>query len=150
MVPYVQATGGKGFHVVAPLTGKTTFDEIRTAIRDLADTAARADPHWLTTEHRIDKRGNRVFLDTNRNSYGQTMITPYSLRARLGAPAAPLNLSELARATPDGYGLSNMHRRLARKKDPWTNLAKRSTTLHASHERPSERNYSRPGSAPFK
>lgn len=132
LVPYVQATGGKGFHVVAPLTGKTTFDEVRTAIRDLAETAVRADPDWLTTEHRKDKRGDRVFLDTNRNAYGQTMIAPYSLRARPGAPAAtPLNVSELPGATPNGYGLSNMRRRLAQKKDPWSDLARRSTTLHA-------------------
>lgn len=121
--PHVQGTGGKGFHVVAPLTGKTSFDEVRAATREMAENAAREDPQWLTTEHRKGKRGDRIFLDTNRNAYGQTMIAPYSLRARAGAPAAtPLELSELKRATPRGFGLSNMSRRLAQRSDPWSRI----------------------------
>jgi bifunctional non-homologous end joining protein LigD len=122
LVPHVQATGGKGFHVVAALTGEVDFDQVRAAAREMADDAANEDER-LTTEQRKDKRGDRVFLDTNRNAYGQTMIAPYSLRARAGAPAAtPLERSELARANPRGYGLANMTRRLAQKRDPWADL----------------------------
>ena len=123
--PAVQATGGRGFHVVAPLAGTAGFDEIRARAREMADQAVRDDDR-LTTEQRKDKRGDRVFLDTNRNAYGQTMIAPYSLRARPGAPAAtPLDLGELARATPQSYGLANMARRLAQKTDPWAELDRR-------------------------
>lgn len=122
--PYLHATGGKGFHVVAPLDARTGFDEVRTAMQEMTAAAAREEPDRLTVEYRKDKRGNRVFLDTNRNAYAQTVIAPYSPRARPGAPAAtPLNLSELSRATPDGFGFANMHRRLARKIDPWSDLA---------------------------
>jgi bifunctional non-homologous end joining protein LigD len=123
LAPYVQATGGRGFHVVAPLTAQATFDEVRAAIRDLADTAAREDPDWLTTEQRKDQRGNRVFLDTNRNAYAQTMIAPYSLRARQGAPAAtPLRLGELSKAIPNGFGLTTMRHRLDTTGDPWADM----------------------------
>jgi bifunctional non-homologous end joining protein LigD len=121
--PHLQATGGKGFHIAAPLNGDRGFDEIRSQVRELADRAARDDPQRLTTEQRKNKRGDRIFLDTNRNAYGQTMIAPYSLRARHGAPAAtPLDLEELGRANPRSYGLSNMARRLAQKSDPWRDL----------------------------
>ncbi|TDD04328.1 ATP-dependent DNA ligase [Saccharopolyspora terrae] len=121
--PHLQATGGKGFHIAAPLNGDHGFDEIRSQVRELADRAARDDPQRLTTEQRKNKRGDRIFLDTNRNAYGQTMIAPYSLRARPGAPAAtPLDLEELGRANPRSYGLSNMARRLAQKSDPWRDL----------------------------
>lgn len=121
--PHLQATGGKGFHIAAPLNGDHGFDEIRSQVRELADRAARDDPQRLTTEQRKNKRGDRIFLDTNRNAYGQTMIAPYSLRARPGAPAAtPLDLDELGRANPRSYGLSNMARRLAQKSDPWRDL----------------------------
>ncbi|TDD87562.1 ATP-dependent DNA ligase [Saccharopolyspora karakumensis] len=121
--PHLQATGGKGFHIAAPLTGDRVFDEVRAQVRELAERAAREDPERLTTEQRKNKRGDRIFLDTNRNAYGQTMIAPYSLRARPGAPAAtPLDLDELGRANPRSYGLTNMARRLAQKSDPWRDL----------------------------
>ncbi|MEV5538281.1 non-homologous end-joining DNA ligase [Saccharopolyspora shandongensis] len=121
--PHVQATGGRGFHIAAPLRGDRGFDEVRAAIRELAEAMARDEPDRLTVEQRKDKRGDRIFLDTNRNAYGQTMIAPYSLRARPGAPAAtPLDLDELGRVTPQSYGLANMARRLAQKDDPWADL----------------------------
>ncbi|SDY41515.1 bifunctional non-homologous end joining protein LigD [Saccharopolyspora shandongensis] len=121
--PHVQATGGRGFHIAAPLRGDRGFDEVRAAIRELAEAMARDEPDRLTVEQRKDKRGDRIFLDTNRNAYGQTMIAPYSLRARPGAPAAtPFDLDELGRVTPQSYGLANMARRLAQKDDPWADL----------------------------
>jgi bifunctional non-homologous end joining protein LigD len=132
LAPHVQATGGRGFHVVAPLTARAHFDEVRAAMREMADSAAREDPGRLTTEQRKDKRGDRIFLDTNRNAYGQTMIAPYSLRARPGAPGAtPLELSELSRVTPRDYGLANMARRLAHKADPWADLDAEAARLSA-------------------
>ncbi|MCX2731683.1 non-homologous end-joining DNA ligase [Saccharopolyspora sp. NFXS83] len=121
--PYLQATGGKGFHVVAPLAGRRAFDEVRAAVRELAQDAVRDDPGRLTTEQRKDRRGDRLFLDVGRNAYGQTMIAPYSLRARDGAPAAtPLEFAELSKAAPQTYGLGNLPRRVARKADPWADV----------------------------
>ncbi|MGP4021413.1 non-homologous end-joining DNA ligase [Saccharopolyspora sp. 5N708] len=123
LAPHVQATGGRGFHIAAPLRAERGFDEVRAAVRELAEQAVRDEPERLTVEQRKAKRGNRIFLDTNRNAYGQTMIAPYSLRARPGAPAAtPLDLDELTRVTPRSYGLANMARRLAQKDDPWAGL----------------------------
>lgn len=123
LAPHLQTTGGKGFHVVAPLAGRRGFDEVRAAVRDMAQEAVRAAPDRLTTEQRKDERGDRIFLDVGRNAYGQTMIAPCSLRARDGAPAAtPLDFAELSKATPRSYGLRNLPRRLARKADPWSDL----------------------------
>ncbi|MDR7300462.1 non-homologous end-joining DNA ligase [Haloactinomyces albus] len=123
LAPHVQATGGKGFHVVAPLAAEADFDRVRGWADDIAEEAVREDPERLTTEQRKNKRGDRIFLDINRNAYAQTMIAPYSLRARSGAPAAtPLEPGELTRVTPGGYGLANMARRLRRKHDPWAEI----------------------------
>jgi bifunctional non-homologous end joining protein LigD len=118
--PYVQATGGRGFHVLAPLDGSADFDDARDLAKDLADRLAGRDPDRLTTAIRKERRGKRIFLDVNRNAYGQTSIAPYSLRARPGAPVAtPLDWSELGRATPARYDPGRIRRRLARKADPW-------------------------------
>lgn len=130
--PHIQATGGSGFHIAAPLDASTPFDEVRAFAGDMAANAVNADPERLTTEQRKNKRDGRIFLDINRNAYGQTMIAPYSLRARAGAPAAtPLDWSELSRTSPQGHGLSNLPRRLAKKRDPWAGLAQHASDLSA-------------------
>jgi bifunctional non-homologous end joining protein LigD len=118
--PFVQATGGRGFHVVAALDGSEDYEYVRELARDLADHVAEQDPDRLTMAPRKERRGDRIFLDVNRNAYGQTSIAPYSLRARPGAPVAtPLDWSELGRATPDRYDPRGIRRRLARKSEPW-------------------------------
>lgn len=133
LAPFVQATGGRGFHVAAPLDATTDFDTVRELARLAADQLATDDPNRLTTAQRKDKRGGRIFLDTNRNAYGQTFIAPYSLRARPGAHVAtPLDWTELGRARPDGYDLTRIRRRLARKADPWHDIhARAASATHA-------------------
>ncbi|MQM27374.1 ATP-dependent DNA ligase [Glycomyces sp. NEAU-7082] len=121
--PFLQSTGGRGFHVVAPLDRSQDHRFVRDLAGDLAAHLARSAPDALTVQQRIDKRGHRVFLDVNRNGRGQTFVAPYSLRARPGAGVAtPLDWNELGRATPDGHTIASMRRRLARKRDPWADL----------------------------
>lgn len=45
---------------------------------------AASEPDLLTVQQRIAKRGDRIFLDVDRNGRGQTFVAPYSLRARPG------------------------------------------------------------------
>lgn len=123
LTPHVQATGGRGFHVVAALDGSEDFDHVRSVAQDLADRLVARDPDRLTTAARKERRAGRVYLDVNRNAYGQTFVAPYSLRARPGAPVAtPLEWSELGRVTPDRYRPPGIRRRLARKADPWAGI----------------------------
>jgi bifunctional non-homologous end joining protein LigD len=123
LTAFVQATGGRGFHVVTPLDCSGDYDLVRTFAREAADHLASRDPDRLTTQQRKDKRGDRIFLDSNRNGYAQTFVAPYSVRARAGAPVAtPLDWSELGRAVPNGFDIKKIKGRLARKADPWRDL----------------------------
>jgi bifunctional non-homologous end joining protein LigD len=120
---YVQATGGRGFHVVTPLDASAGYDEVRDLARGIADHAASEDPDRLTTAIRKESRGGRIFLDINRNGYAQTFIAPYSLRARPGAAVAtPLDWSELGGAEPNGFDPRRIQRRLGQKVDPWRKI----------------------------
>ncbi|MFF8598041.1 non-homologous end-joining DNA ligase [Streptomyces sp. NPDC015232] len=89
-------TGSRGLHVVVPLRRGETFDEVRAFARELADLLAARHPDELTTAARKKDRGERLYLDVQRNGYGQTAVAPYAVRARPGAPvAAPLDWAEL-------------------------------------------------------
>jgi bifunctional non-homologous end joining protein LigD len=93
---FVMTTGSRDLHVVVPLDGGTDFPTVRAFAQNVASVLVSRYPKELTIEQRKDRRQGRVFVDTLRNSYGQTMVSPYSVRAKPGAPVAtPLDWDEL-------------------------------------------------------
>jgi bifunctional non-homologous end joining protein LigD len=84
----LMTTGSRGLHIVVPLNGRHDFDEVRQFARDVADTLAAGHPDRLTTAARKKDRGDRLYLDVQRNGYAQTAVAPFTVRARPGAPVA--------------------------------------------------------------
>jgi bifunctional non-homologous end joining protein LigD len=113
--PFLMLTGGKGIHVVAPLTPKANWDGTRRFARAVAHAMAKADPDRYVAKASKAARQGRIFLDWMHKGDGQTAIAPYSPRARQGAPvAAPLDWASLSRiSAADRYDLNAMRRRLA-------------------------------------
>ncbi|MEL7157841.1 MAG: non-homologous end-joining DNA ligase [Actinomycetota bacterium] len=108
------ATGSKGFHVWTRLDGSQGFDRVSLAARALAGLACAREPDALTTEFLKKNRAGRVFVDWLRAAPTATVVVPFSLRPRPGAPAAvPLRWEELDDADPDGWGLGRLDDRLA-------------------------------------
>ncbi|MFE7270495.1 non-homologous end-joining DNA ligase [Streptomyces sp. NPDC057623] len=92
----LMTTGSRGLHVVVPLKGDQDFDQVRAFARDVADTLVEAHPDRLTTAARKKDRGDRLYLDVQRNAYAQTAVAPFTVRPRPGAPVAtPLTWAEL-------------------------------------------------------
>jgi bifunctional non-homologous end joining protein LigD len=136
LVPFLQTSGSRGFHVVAPLRADAGFEEVSALAADAAELLAGRDPERLTVERRKAKRGERLFLDTGRNAYAQTAVAPYSVRPKDGAPVAtPIDWAELARTEPQSYNLRNLPRRLARKEDPWRAMDERARPFGRARER---------------
>ncbi|MEU9351116.1 non-homologous end-joining DNA ligase [Streptomyces griseoloalbus] len=89
-------TGSRGLHVVVPLSGHHDFDDVRAFAREVADVLTDAHPDRLTTAARKKDRGDRLYLDVQRNAYAQTAVAPYTVRALPGAPVAtPLSWDQL-------------------------------------------------------
>jgi len=138
LVPFVQTTGSRGLHVVAPLDRRADFDAVRAFARDVADVVAANDPQHLTTEQRKEKRRGRIYIDIMRNAYAQTQVAPYAVRPRPGAPVAtPLEWRELAggRMGPQRFSMKGVIRRLARRNDPWADIASRARALGKARRR---------------
>ncbi|OBJ04510.1 ATP-dependent DNA ligase [Mycobacterium alsense] len=129
---YVQTTGSRGLHVVAPVRADTDFDTARQFARDVAEVVAADDPAHRTVEARKDKRGDRVYLDIMRNAYAQTAVAPYSVRARPGAPVAtPLEWDELDTRglRADRFTIRDLPKRLAGQGDPWAGMYRHARSL---------------------
>jgi bifunctional non-homologous end joining protein LigD len=88
LTSFCMTTGGKGLHVVVPLTPKHSWDHIRGFAEAMARIMAQEDPkRYLAVMSKAARKG-RIFIDYLRNGRGATAIGPYSTRARKGAPIA--------------------------------------------------------------
>ena len=89
-------SGGKGVHVVVPLSPRAEWPAVRDFAERFARALAQGHPDRFTATMSKAKRKGRIFIDYLRNGRGSTAIMPYSARARAGAPvAAPATWSEL-------------------------------------------------------
>jgi bifunctional non-homologous end joining protein LigD len=89
-------TGGKGVHVIAPLTPRAEWPEVKDFAHRLALAVAQADPENFTAALPKAQRKGRIFVDYLRNQRGATAVMPYSARARESAPvAAPISWKEM-------------------------------------------------------
>ncbi len=130
LAPYLMATGSRGYHVVVPLKPEEDFDEVRGISLELAEAMVRRAPERLTTEFHKADRGDRLFLDCNRNAWAQTAVPAYAVRPRPGAPVAvPLSWDELDTAAPDAWNVRTIGTRLEGVPDPWAGFARRARTL---------------------
>ena len=94
-------TGGKGVHVVVPLTPVADWEAVRSFAKDFCTALAEAAPDRFTVALPKKQRRGRIFLDFLRNQRTATAVLPYSARARAGAPvAAPAGTSSSASSEP--------------------------------------------------
>ena len=125
LAAFVKTTGSKGLHVVAPLDGAATFDQAGVLGARIGALLCRRHPELMTMEFYKKDRKGRLFLDVMRNAIGATLVAPYSLRGRPGAPvSAPIAWTELddPALRADGFRLRELRDRIDRRGDPWRDL----------------------------
>jgi bifunctional non-homologous end joining protein LigD len=135
---FAKTTGGKGIHVTVPLDRRADFDTVRGFARDVADLLARRQPHRLTTEQRKDRRKGRLYLDAMRNSYAQTAVPPFAVRARPGATVAtPLAWEQVEDRSlaPSRFTIATVLEHVERDGDPWKDLPRRRRSLGPARRR---------------
>ena len=132
LVPYLMATGSRGYHIVVPLRATDGFEEVRAVAFGLAEALARQAPDRLTTEFYKSERRGRLFLDCNRNAYAQTAVPVYAVRPKPGAPVAvPLAWEELDTVEPDAWTVRTIGERLD-EPDPWLGFTRHARSIDAA------------------
>lgn len=134
LISFPMTTGSKGLHIVVPLNRQADFDTTRGFAKDIASILTTRYPEFLTTEQRINNRRGRLYLDVQRNAYGQTGVAPFTVRTQPDCPvAAPLEWKELLDNPTDihaqSFMITNIIERLDRKGDPWQGMARRARSL---------------------
>jgi bifunctional non-homologous end joining protein LigD len=123
LTSFVKLSGGKGIHVVVPVTGADWETTKRFSARLAAAMAADSPQRYLAKMTK-SLRAGKIFIDYFRNSREATSVAVYSTRARAGAPISmPLSWEALARTTSgDQFTLLNSKKHF--KADPWAEIGK--------------------------
>ena len=135
---FAKTTGGKGLHVVIPLTPKLDWDQVKAFAKWIADSFVTQRPEDFTANMAKRARHGRIYIDYLRNGRGATAVGVYIPRARPGAPVStPLSWEEVENSVrPDGFTVKTVPRRLAAlPSDPWAEMGKIRQTISAAVRR---------------
>lgn len=134
IVSFPKTTGGRGLHVLVPLQRGLNQEQVRLFAHSISREMADRSPKTITVQMRKAKRQDRVFADWLRNAFGQTIVAPYSVRCRPGAPVSvPLDWDEVRPGlSPSRFNIRTVQRRLEGK-DPWVDFWQFRQILPKSH-----------------
>ncbi|QBF27051.1 DNA ligase D [Pseudomonas tructae] len=118
---FLKTSGGKGMHIVVPLSRRAGWDEVKGFAKAMVQHLAGLFPERLSAVSGPKNRVGRIFIDYLRNGKGATTVCAYSIRAREGLPVSvPIRREELTELKgANQWNLLNLGPRLAEGDDPW-------------------------------
>ncbi|PMZ99493.1 MULTISPECIES: DNA ligase D [unclassified Pseudomonas] len=131
---FLKTSGGKGIHLVVPLTRKHGWDEVKDFSHAIVTHMAKLLPERFSAVSGPKNRVGRIFIDYLRNGLGATTICAYAARTREGLPVSvPLFREEVGEIKgADQWNVRNVHERLAEVGDgPWADMKKTRQSITA-------------------
>jgi DNA ligase D-like protein (predicted ligase)/DNA ligase D-like protein (predicted polymerase)/DNA ligase D-like protein (predicted 3'-phosphoesterase) len=138
--PFVKTTGGKGLHICCPIEPSWDFHAVFEAAEDIAKPFVEERPNDVTLHIKKDARKGRVLVDIYRIRSGQSIVSPYSLRGRDGAPVSmPLTWDELkSTESPLEFNINNAVEKVIRDGDAWQGFEAYAVALHTQRKKGSK------------
>jgi bifunctional non-homologous end joining protein LigD len=119
---FIKTSGGKGIHVVVPLTPKDDWQSVKDFSHAIVKYMAKLIPDRFSAVSGPKNRVGRIFVDYLRNGRGATTINAFSVRTREGLPVSvPIFREELNEIKGANiWNIHNIHERLGQlDTDPW-------------------------------
>jgi bifunctional non-homologous end joining protein LigD len=131
---FLKTSGGKGLHIVVPLTPRDDWETVKEFSKAVAEHLATVIPSRFTALSGPRNRKGKVFIDYNRNDRGATTAAAFSARARPGMGVSmPCSWQELSVLTGGAHwSVLNARERLESGENPWENYPKTRQTLNAA------------------
>ncbi|WP_151632476.1 DNA ligase D [Noviherbaspirillum aerium] len=135
LTSFLKTSGGKGLHLVVPLSRRHSWDDVTAFSQAVAEHLARTLPKLFSARMGGQNRVGRIFIDYMRNRRHASTVAPYSLRARPGmGVAVPIGWEELdGIAGAAAWTIRTLPDRLeTMKNDPWQDYFKTRQNLTAA------------------
>ncbi len=136
--PFVKTTGGKGIHICCPIEPKWDFHTVFEAAQLIAQPFVDKNPSSTTLQIKKDARKGRVLIDIYRVRSGQSIVSPYSLRGRIGAPVSmPLSWEELSKLkNPAEHNIRTCLEKVLADGDAWEGMDAFAVEIHTQRKKP--------------
>ena len=132
---WLKTSGGKGLHVVVPVSARLDYDTVKAFSQRIVQHLAQAIPQRFVAKSGPANRVGKIFVDYLRNGFNATTAAAFSARARPGLGVSmPIAWDELPEVR-DGahWTISNARDRLSfQKADPWVDYWTCRQTLTAA------------------
>jgi bifunctional non-homologous end joining protein LigD len=131
---FLKTSGGKGLHVVVPLSPREDWEAVKDFSKAVAEHLAKVIPSRFTALSGPRNRVGKVYIDFNRNGRGATTVAAFSARARPGMGVSmPCSWQELSTLTGGAHWtISNVRERLESGENPWAEYTKTKQFLSAT------------------
>lgn len=129
---FAKTTGGKGIHICCPIEPQWDFHTVFEAAQTIAQPYTERNVRETTLQIKKEARKGRVLIDIFRIRSGQSIVSPYSLRGRKGAPVSmPLTWDEIAGLkSPLEYNINNAVDKVVQDGDAWEGMDAFAVELH--------------------
>jgi bifunctional non-homologous end joining protein LigD len=132
---FCKTTGGKGLHVVAPLTPDETitWEQAKLFSQTVSAQMAADSPARFVTKMSKSVRTGKIYLDYLRNDFTATAVAPLSPRARPEATVSmPLNWTQVRRGLDPKRFTIKSAADLLKQASPWSEYEDASRSLKAA------------------
>lgn len=119
---WLKTSGGKGLHVVVPITPRLDYETVKAFSQAAVAHMARTIPSRFVAKSGAANRVGKIFIDYLRNGHGATTAAAFSARARPGLgvsmPVAWDDLPSLKSAAQWNVATAREHLSF-QQDDPW-------------------------------
>ena len=129
---FLKTSGGKGLHVVVPLSAVSSWDEVKDFSEAVVVHLARTIPQRFVAKSGPKNRVGKIFIDYLRNGRGATTAAAFSARSRPGLGVSmPLAWDELeALKSASQWTITNALSRIQKQRsDPWETYRRTRQTI---------------------
>jgi bifunctional non-homologous end joining protein LigD len=127
-----KVTGQGGVQIWVPVAPGYTYSDTRGWVEKVSKAVGSTVPELVSWEWTKDRRGGRARLDYTQNVANKTLVAPWSVRPRAGAPVSvPITWDELddADLAPDRWTVRDVPDRVRQAGDPLAPLIGRAQKL---------------------
>lgn len=135
---WLKTSGGKGLHVIVPLTPQVEYPVVKAFAQHLVQHLAQTIPQRFVAKSGSKNRVGKLFVDYLRNGQGATTVAAFSARARPGMgvsmPVAWEDLDSVDSGAHWNIATAAEHWE-TQKIDPWVDYWKKKQTLTVAMRR---------------